>query len=142
MAGKFHYDGPVNPRFPRIGGPCVAEIMETEILYSRLLQGIGQSRLNAFQGLFVIREDMVMGDVPYLSDPFQNFPDRAVKIDVSGIPGLCVLGFQYGKSLFQVNPVPGEIEYLASPHASMVAYCHNVRNVLGKFFKESIQLLA
>ena len=36
------------PAFPRIGGPCVAEIMKTETLYSRLLHGIGQRRLDRF----------------------------------------------------------------------------------------------
>ena len=48
MAGELHYDGPVNPHFPGIGAPCVAEIVQSKILDSRLLQGIGQRRLNRF----------------------------------------------------------------------------------------------
>ena len=48
MADKLHYDDSVNPRFPGIGGPCVAEIMKTETLYSGLLYGIGQRRLDRF----------------------------------------------------------------------------------------------
>ena len=48
MAGKLHCDGSVNPRFPDTGGPSVAEIMKTEILFSGLLYGIGYRRLDRF----------------------------------------------------------------------------------------------
>ncbi len=58
MAGQLHDDRPVDARFPSIGRPCVAEIIETEIPYSCLLQGLGQLGLDAFQELFVIREGM------------------------------------------------------------------------------------
>jgi len=48
VVGKLHYDGSLNPRLPGIGGPCVAEIVKTETLYSGLLYGIGQRRLDRF----------------------------------------------------------------------------------------------
>ena len=62
----------------------MAQIMETKILDSRLLQGIGQRGLDALQGLPLVSKDMIVGNVSDLSEPFQDLPDRPPPSTVVG----------------------------------------------------------
>ena len=92
MPSQLHDYRSVNTRFPGIAYEGMPQIVEPEILYPCLFESICKSDLDALDGLPMIGKNILVGDMSYLAQPFQNASHRAVKIDIPWLAGFRMLG--------------------------------------------------